>query len=389
MPAPSPNSAERLEIERLSLERERLKLERQKLAIEVRLKRRELVERQGKPLKELLANPLALAIAGGFITLMTTLITTAYTASENRKSEDRRASIAQKGAEQALQAELIKKFVEAPKTETVRENLRFLINAGLLPNYAEKITEYLDDNPNAAPTVGIAVVGGIVGPVDQRVDVDSSNRKKFQGTGRIDVAQSTGGRLICTGFLAAPGVLITARHCFGEPIDLKSTAIFEPLSPSQATSESAKVFHIDLTRLISVKGSEKDFSDLAVATLKDADGTQLPYLPLEDRGPDIEQSLEMAFFAHDRKSWVYSVGANCRVIEIEANELLHLCDTGFGAGGAPVLSSNGRVVGIQLGTGVKFKRAFRADIVRNNLEVRTKFGVLPTTRRAEASDTRR
>ena len=117
MPTPTPNPADGLEIERLSLERDRLKLERQKLSIEVRFKRRELVERQGKSFKELLANPLSLAIVGGFITLMTTVITTSYTANENRRSEDRRAAIAQKSAEQALQAELVKKFVEAPKTE--------------------------------------------------------------------------------------------------------------------------------------------------------------------------------------------------------------------------------------------------------------------------------
>jgi V8-like Glu-specific endopeptidase len=387
MPTPTPNPADGLEIERLSLERDRLKLERQKLSIEVRFKRRELVERQGKSFKELLANPLSLAIVGGFITLMTTVITTSYTANENRRSEDRRAAIAQKSAEQALQAELVKKFVEAPKTETVRENLRFLVNAGLLSNYAEGITKYLKDNPDAAPTVGTTFVGGIVGTADQRIDIDSStqaDRRRFQGAGTIDVVGSTGARFKCTGFLAAPGILVTARHCFGDTIDLKATATFEPLSSSQATSGSPRVFHIDLTRLITVKGSEKEFSEVAVAPLRDVDATQLAYLPLEERGPDVGQPLEMAFLPLDRKSWVYSAGANCRVLKIEANELHHLCDTGFGSGGAAVLSETGKVVGIHLGTDVNFKRAFRADIVRNNQEVRTAFGMLPTAGRGRA-----
>jgi hypothetical protein len=90
---------------------------------------------------------------------MTSVITTSYTASENRKSEDERAKKAQDSAEQALQAELIKKFVEAPKSDTVRENLKFLVDAGLLSKYAAGIAKYLKENPDAAPAVGNASIG--------------------------------------------------------------------------------------------------------------------------------------------------------------------------------------------------------------------------------------
>jgi hypothetical protein len=50
------------------------------------------------------------------------------------------------------QADLIKKFVESPKPETVRTNLSFLVDAGLLPDYADKIRSYLEKNPNSAAT---------------------------------------------------------------------------------------------------------------------------------------------------------------------------------------------------------------------------------------------
>src|SRR5437660_2628062 len=99
-----PSPGDSLDRERLLLERERLKFERQKLAIDALLKRRELAGRSG-PFKDLLANPLALAVVGGFVTLMTTTITASFT------------------AKQALQADLIKKFVEPTKIETVRQNL--------------------------------------------------------------------------------------------------------------------------------------------------------------------------------------------------------------------------------------------------------------------------
>jgi len=87
-----------IEKERLALERERQRADRQKLALEFHLKRRELVERRDKSWKELLANPLTLAIAGGILTLMTTVITTYLTARQTRDS----AKQALQGADQEI-----------------------------------------------------------------------------------------------------------------------------------------------------------------------------------------------------------------------------------------------------------------------------------------------
>jgi hypothetical protein len=69
------------------------------------------------------------------------------TADENRKSDDRRAK-------QALESELVKKFVEAPTKEATRANLTFLVEDNLIPDYAEGIKSYLKKNPEAAPTIG-------------------------------------------------------------------------------------------------------------------------------------------------------------------------------------------------------------------------------------------
>ena len=151
---PAGDGADGLEMERLALEREKLLLERQKTAIDARLRRRELSARRDKGWLETLASPLPLAIVGGFITLMTTIVTNFLTQTANLEAEQSRARLARESAQQELQAELIKKFVESPKTETVRENLRFLVDAGLLPDYAQKITAYLNANPGIAPQVG-------------------------------------------------------------------------------------------------------------------------------------------------------------------------------------------------------------------------------------------
>jgi hypothetical protein len=139
----------------LALEWERLRLERQKHALELRLRRRELAEKQKSSIwKDLFANPLTIAIVGGVLTLLTTIVTNFYTARANREAEADRATLARESAQETLQADLIKKFVESPSKAEVRENLRFLVDAGLLPTYAGSIKNYLAANPGVAPQLG-------------------------------------------------------------------------------------------------------------------------------------------------------------------------------------------------------------------------------------------
>jgi hypothetical protein len=145
---------------------ELLKFERQKLAVEVLLKRQELAANGSKGWKDIIGNPLVLAIVGGFVTIMTTIVANHSTTNATLETERvkaqlaehadiRKGKIAEKAADRTLQADLIKKFSESAKTQTVRENLRFLADAGLIDDYKDKIREYLKNNPNSAPTSSI------------------------------------------------------------------------------------------------------------------------------------------------------------------------------------------------------------------------------------------
>jgi hypothetical protein len=166
----SPSEKQGPEAEHLRLEFERLRLDRQRLAIETRLKRQELRQSGSKAFKDLLANPFSLAILGGFITIMTSIVTSSNTARENRVADENRATLAAQTADenrksgdrqvkQALEAELVKKFAEAPTKETVRANLTFLVEANLIPDYAEGIRSFLNKSPDAAlPNLAAALV---------------------------------------------------------------------------------------------------------------------------------------------------------------------------------------------------------------------------------------
>ena len=140
--------------------------------------------------------------------------------------------------------------------ETVRENLRFLVDAGLLPDYAKNIKSYLSANPETAPQVGTAgIVRGIVGS-DERVSFDTMDptvRAKFGGEGsiRVSIGGGVGGQYICTGFLVAPDVLVTANYCLlgSGSIPKASEATFIAL-PSAPLSKDAKPIPLDLSELV-------------------------------------------------------------------------------------------------------------------------------------------
>jgi hypothetical protein len=85
---------------------------------------------------------------------MTTIVTHYLNTSASLQIEARKAELSSQATKEGLQADLIKKFVEGPTPETVRGNLRFLVDAGLLPSYAKDIIAYLTNNPTAAPQVG-------------------------------------------------------------------------------------------------------------------------------------------------------------------------------------------------------------------------------------------
>lgn len=127
---------------RAELELGRLKLERQKASIETLLKRRELRASVPKQWKELFANPLALAIVGGFITLMTTIIAGHLNASDTLNAEKTKSR-------ELLQADLLKKFVDNPDPSKVRANLQFLVDVGLVPDYTDSINSYLKRTPDS------------------------------------------------------------------------------------------------------------------------------------------------------------------------------------------------------------------------------------------------
>lgn len=266
-----------IEEQRLALERERLRFDRKKVAMEFRLKRNELTTHRGKQWKELIASPLTLAIVGGFITVMTTIVSNHFNTSASLALEATKAELAARGeaakaesaaqeAKQTLQADLIKKFVESPKTETVRENLRFLVDAGLLPDYASKIQTYLAKNPNAAPQVGGAseprspVVGGTL-----------SSRGDWPWVVGLAIRHATGEiSLFCGGTLLGPRTVLTGAHCAPSVQGIALGDIEVVTAPDKDRSqEAAKEVQVSKIYVHPSYSPENGHNDIALLELKE------------------------------------------------------------------------------------------------------------------------
>jgi V8-like Glu-specific endopeptidase len=370
----------KLPAKNLSLEEQKLRFERQKLALDVLLKRRELSQQRPSAIREIFTNPLALAIVGAVLTLITQIVTSSLNTAGQRQAESQRAELARAAEERqakaandaasrTLQADLIKKFADAPDLKTARSNLEFLVDAGLLPEFEEKIRKYLEENPDGGPFTG-QMTGGIIG-FDDRTnlsDLPQAERAKYEGLGVVRL-KGMGAPAFCTGILIAPGILATASHCLPSGRE----AEFQPYQPAGIDAHG---YQIVMESLVTV-GEEEGWGASLVRV------ENLPpdqkYIPLTGTPPDAGAPVRFAGFVADRNQFVLS---QCQINPTGGPELRHLCDSGGGASGGPLLTTTAtgrlKVLGIHLGNSEQGKRAFRADIIRQSAAVKAAFGDLPT-----------
>jgi hypothetical protein len=184
-----------VESEKLRLEFERLDFERARLAIETRLKRREERAQGTKSIKGTLTNPLVLAIAGGSLTLLTSIVTNYLTTTANRDADLRRAEQTRDSDSRALQSELIKTFLKTQDSKTARDNLTFLIESGLIPDHETRISKYLADNKSIPKITESKAVPASVPPLPalnmgplpaSRADGEVLGVSLHLGTSRVD-----------------------------------------------------------------------------------------------------------------------------------------------------------------------------------------------------------
>lgn len=343
-----PSQREKWDTEVAFRERELALQEREQVTRESELQLKEREHRRAA-----WRNPLFIAILAAAIAAAGNAVVTMVNGTLQRKIEDQKS-------EQARILEMIK----TGDPDKAAENLQFLLDAGLItnPERAEKLRVFLAERePGSGPTLATpsssaAILGSIVG-VDDAVNVGTLDRSSTlvvpsQAVGRLRMQLESGiGIAQCTAFLVHESYAVTAGHCAKNIVS--AVLLLGEMGQEQE-------FAVD-TNSIEVL-TEDGEPNYALLKLTGAPGHTYGNLAFADRPPIKDEPLAMVMFRGSGEKLVVSGVEDCRVVDVEPNEFHHLCDSGAGTSGAPVLArETGQVLGIHYRRGTQGGVATRAD----------------------------
>lgn len=299
-------------------------------------------------------NPLVVAILAATIAASGNAVVTVVNGSLQRRLENEKS-------EQARILEMIK----TGDPDKAAKNLEFLLEAGLIshPQIQTELRNYLANRkPGSGPTLPTpsgSLVGGITG-IDEAIDVDhiaSSNnvlKKASVSVGQVKAITDTGQATFCTAFLVGDELALTAGYC-AEAITSATLSLRD-----QNTELSYK---ISLPPLEIV--SQPEGVNYALLRVEGKPGAKHGTLTLASEAPAKDQPLMLVFFRGDNRQLAITGSPDCRVLSVEQEIFRHLCDTGAGSSGSPILTVEGKVVGMHIGRSDKGGKGLRSDILLN------------------------
>lgn len=299
-------------------------------------------------------SPLVVAIMAAAIAGISNAVVTVVNGRLQRELEDGKA-------EQTRVLEMIK----TGDPDTAAGNLEFLLKAGLItdPARVASLQKFLANRvPGSGPalppqTSGGPPLGGITGADDAvRVTTlpeQSAVRKAASSVGRLRVITSSGASSFCTAFLVAPDLAITAGHCVSEA--KTADLVFRDGAAEEVYRAVLPPVHV---------AASADGANYAVLRVEGNPGGKRGFLRLSTETPTVGQALGVVLFRASGEPLAVVGAADCKVRLVEGERFYHLCDTGPGSSGAPVLSAaTGAVVGAHFSRSEKGGVATRSDII--------------------------
>lgn len=303
-------------------------------------------------------SPLIVAIMAATLAGLSNAVITVVNGRLQRQLEDGRA-------EQTRVLEMIK----TGDADKAAGNLQFLLDAGLIadPERATMLKEFLARRvPGSGPalppqTTAGPYLGGITG-FDDAVPVDalpqSPIRKAASSVGQIRGFQNDGTATVCTGFLVAPDLALTARHC----VEGLKTAELVLREGKTETAYSVTLPPVEISSI-------SDGPSYSVIKLQGSPGAKHGTLRLSTSAPSVGQMLAIVFFRTSNQQLAIVGSADCKVRLVDNEMFYHLCDTGGGSSGAPILSATGGdVIGMHFSRSDKGGVATRSDILVRNIK---------------------
>ena len=325
---------------------------------ELDLKQREIEIKEADASRSSFRNPLIVAILVAAIAAAGNFVVAIVNGFQDRQLEAQRS-------EQTRILEMIK----TGDPDLAAENLRFLLDAGLVetPSIVQNLSEFLQERePGTGPTLAspsaLTGRGGIVG-VDDALPIDTFRgdhpvRQLARSVGRLDVSTASG-RHLCTGFLTDGGWVVTVEHC----VSHADGASISFLVDHDRTNPL--IYDLDLSDTVT-RGDRPGYRYRALRIIGAIDRRLRP-LSIEERSPTVGAQLTTIIFRSDMNQWAIWESGDCRIVAVEDPLFHHLCDTGAGTSGSPVLMMDSlNVIGVHWGRGEFSGRAIRLEAFQQN-----------------------
>lgn len=260
----------------------------------------------------------------------------------------------------------ILEMIKTADPDKAAENLKFLIEAGLVSDVEQqkKLKEFLanrEEGTGPSLPAQAPYFGGIIGADDaikiETLTEDSGLKKVSNAVGRLETSlEGLGTPLYCTAFLIGNDIAVTSGLCI---TGMKSARLF------MFDGGKEIPYQISLPPLKIVNFKENAEVNYALLRVEGNPGLKHGTLSLSSQAPEEGQALTLIMFRGDKQKLAVPPTSECRVVNVEKEAFNHICDTGGGSAGAPVLSADGnQVVGVHSGRNIEKQGvAARADLI--------------------------
>lgn len=163
-------------------------------------------------------------------------------------------------------------------------------------------------------------------------DENSSVRQLGRAVGQLQMLKADGALYVCTAFLIADNVAITARSCVDNDVTSISLVMGYVEADSRLNSPGYRAMVLE------------KFEHFAVLKVEDSPGLTWGKLRLARSLPEAELALVVLHYPSGQP---LTVSSACRLLKVTEVEIDHDCDTLGGTSGAPIFDAQtGTVVGM-------------------------------------------